>query len=277
VELPEGRKALPSRQVYKIKHNGAGNAQRFKARRVCGGNHQIEGIDYQATYSPVTRLGHIRLALAIVAKYYLEIAEMDVCMASFGVDLEDEIYMHQPQGYLCLIQHGSRYNNSRLTKTSRKMILCLRKSLDGLKQFSHVWYGTVKYCVISIGFMASCVNRGLFVLHNQNQDIIPTVILHINYPHIIAIEGLIGRIMHQMNKMIRMHDLESVPIYPGLPIKLNREHHMIDNHQHSYIRTIFAKFRLAESWPVTTPMAMNLHKRKPDKEACDPTIYQSRI
>jgi hypothetical protein len=52
VELPEGRKASPSHWVYKIKRDGAGNVQQFKARLVCGGNHQIEGIDYQSTYAP---------------------------------------------------------------------------------------------------------------------------------------------------------------------------------------------------------------------------------
>jgi len=85
VELPEGRKALPSHWVYKIKRDAAGNVQRFKARLLCGGNHQIEGIDYQATYSPTARLGHIRLALAIAAKYDLEIHQMDVCTAFLGV------------------------------------------------------------------------------------------------------------------------------------------------------------------------------------------------
>ena len=89
VELPERRKALPSYWVYKIKCDGEGNVQRYKARLVCGGNHQIEGIDYQATYAPTARLGHVRLALAIATKYNLEIQQMDVCTAFLGVDLEE--------------------------------------------------------------------------------------------------------------------------------------------------------------------------------------------
>ena len=97
-----------------------------KARLVCGGNHQIEGIDYQATYAPTARLGHVRLALAIAAKYDLEIHQMDVCTAFLGVDLEQEIYMHTLQGYFRLLQNWSQHNNPRLTKTLRKMVLRLR-------------------------------------------------------------------------------------------------------------------------------------------------------
>jgi len=112
MELLEGRKALPSHWVYKIKRDGAGNVQRFKARLVCGGIHQMEGIDYQATYAPTARLGHVRLALAIAAKYNREIHQMDVCTAFLGVDLEEEIYMHPPQGYFRLVP-GSRYYDHR--------------------------------------------------------------------------------------------------------------------------------------------------------------------
>jgi len=122
VELPERRKALPSHWVYKMKRDGAGNVQRFKARLVCGVNHQIEGIDYQATYSQIARLGHIRLALAIAAKYDLQIHQMDVCTGFMGVDLEEKIYMHPPQGYFCMVQTGSRYYDPR-SKTSQKMVL----------------------------------------------------------------------------------------------------------------------------------------------------------
>jgi len=71
-ELLERRKDLPSHWVYKIKHNGAGNAQRFKDRLVCGGNHQIEGIDYQATCAPTAHLCHVWLELLIAMRYDLE-------------------------------------------------------------------------------------------------------------------------------------------------------------------------------------------------------------
>jgi len=217
VELPEGRKALPSHWVYKIKHDGAGNVQRYKARLVCGGNHQIECIDYQATCALTAHLGHVRLALAIAAKYDLEIHQMDVCTAFLGVDLEEEIYMHPPQGYFRLLQTGSRYNDPRL-KTSRKMVLCLRKSLYGLKQSSHVWYGTVKDFVISIGFVASRVDGGLFMLHDTDQDIVAAVVLYFDDLLIIANEDLIGQIRDQMKKTFRMHDLGSVSFYLGMNI-----------------------------------------------------------
>jgi len=98
VELLERRKAMPSHGVYKIKHNAAGNVQRFNASLVCVGNHQIESIDYQAVCAATARLGDIELALAIAAKYALKIHHMDGCTAFLGVHLEDEIYMHPPQG-----------------------------------------------------------------------------------------------------------------------------------------------------------------------------------
>jgi hypothetical protein len=158
------------------------------------------------------------------------------------------------------------------------MVLRLRKSLYGLKQSSHVWYGTFKDFVISIGFEAFRVDGGLFVLHNKDQDIIvAAVVLYVDDLLIIANEGLIGQIKGQMKNRFRMHDLGSVSFYLGMNIKRNREHHTIDIHQYSYIRSILAKFRMDKSRPVATPIAMKLHKRKPGEEACDPTIYQSMI
>jgi hypothetical protein len=275
VELPEGRKALPSHWVYKMTRDGAGNVQRFKARLVCRGNHQIKAIDYQATYAPTASWGHVKMALAIAAKYDLKIDHREVCTAFLGVDLEEEIYLHPPQGYFHLVQTGRRYYDS-MSMTSRKMVLCLRKSFYGLKQSSHVWCGTFNDFVISIGFVASRIDGGLFVLEDQCV-VVATIILYGNDLLIIANKGLIRHINDQMKKRFGMHDIGSVSFSIGMNIEHNREHHTIDIHQHSYIQTILAKFRMDKSRPVATPMAMKSHKRKPDEEACDSTIYQSMI
>jgi hypothetical protein len=111
VELSEGRKALPSRWVYKIKRNGAGNVQQFKARLVCGGDDQIEGIDYQGMYAPTAHLRHVGLAPAIASKYGLKVNQLDISTALLGVDLEEEINKHPPQGYFRVFQSGTRFND----------------------------------------------------------------------------------------------------------------------------------------------------------------------
>jgi hypothetical protein len=89
-----------------IKRDGAGNVQRIKARLICGGNHQIEGINYQSTYALTARFAHVRLGLAISTKSDVEIHQMDVCMAFLGVDLDEVIYMHLPQRFFRWLQTG---------------------------------------------------------------------------------------------------------------------------------------------------------------------------
>jgi len=274
VELPEGRKSLPSHWVYKIKRDGSGNLQQYKPRLVWGGNHQTESIDYQATYAPTARMGHARLAVVIAAKYHHEIHHMDLCTAFLGVDLDEAIYMHPLQGYFHLVP-GSRYYNP-MSKTSWEMVLRLRKSLYGLKQSSHLWYGTFNDFVGSIVFVASRVDGGLFVLHDQGA-LVAAVVLYVDHLLIIANQDWIGQIKDQMKTRFRMHDLGSVSFHRGMNTEHNRDLHTIDVDQHSYIRTILPKFRMDESTLLATPMAMKLHKRKPEEECCFLNIYQAMI
>jgi len=124
--------------------------------------------------------------------------------------------------------------------------------------------------------VASRVDGGLFVLEDHSR-VVAAVVLYIDDLLIIANEGVIGQIKDQMKKRFRMQDHGSVSFYLGMNIKRNREHHTIDIHQHSCIRTILGKFRMDDSRPVAMPMVLKLHKRTPDEEACDPSIYQSMI
>jgi len=88
--------------------------------------------------------------------------------------------------------------------------------------------------MLSIGFEASRVDGGLFVLHNKDPDIVvAAVVLYVDDLLLIANEALIGQIKDQMKMRFRMHDLGSVSFYLGMNIERNREHHTIDIHQHS--------------------------------------------
>jgi len=156
------------------------------------------------------------------------------------------------------------------------MVVRLRKCLDHLKQSSYIMYGTFMDFMIFIGFMASCVNGGLFVLQDHG-IVVASVIGSVDDLLIISSKGFIGPIKDHMKKRFRMHDLGSVSFYLSMNMECNWEQHTIDIHQHSYIWTILGKFRMYESRPVAMPMAINLEKWKLNEVACDPTIYKSTI
>ncbi|GAA0160017.1 hypothetical protein LIER_16666 [Lithospermum erythrorhizon] len=66
-KLSVGKKALGSRWIYKIKYRSDGQIERYKARLVVFGNHQVEGIDYFDMFAPVTKMVTVRTFLAIAS------------------------------------------------------------------------------------------------------------------------------------------------------------------------------------------------------------------
>ena len=82
VQLPETRKAISNRRIYKKKRNAEGDVVRYKARLVVRGFVQKEGIDYNKFFSPVTRLNRIRSIISITACEGLELYQFDIKAAS---------------------------------------------------------------------------------------------------------------------------------------------------------------------------------------------------
>ena len=80
---------------------------------------QKEGVDYEETFSSVVRFASIRLILAIVANLNLELYQMDIKIAFLNGELDEEIYMDQPIGFV--------------TKGQERKVCKLKQSIYGLK------------------------------------------------------------------------------------------------------------------------------------------------
>ncbi|KAL0445959.1 UNVERIFIED_CONTAM: Retrovirus-related Pol polyprotein from transposon TNT 1-94 [Sesamum latifolium] len=100
VDLPPGSTPLGCKWILKRKYKADGSIDKYKARLVAKGFKQKEGLDFFDTYSPVTRITSIRVLIAIAALYDLEIHQMDVKTAFLNGELDEEIYMEQPEGFV---------------------------------------------------------------------------------------------------------------------------------------------------------------------------------
>ena len=95
------------------------NNVRYKSRLVAKGYAQMEGVDYNEVFSPVVKHFSIKILLALVAQLDLELVQMDVKTAFLHEDLDEKIYMNQPDGFKVV--------------GKEKMVYKLEKSLYGLK------------------------------------------------------------------------------------------------------------------------------------------------
>ena len=99
VPRPVGKLVVGSRWIYKVKKIANGSVENYKAIFVAGGFSQVEGIDYEETFSPVARYSSIRSILALSVHMGRNIHQMDVKTTFLKGFIEEEVYIEQPEGF----------------------------------------------------------------------------------------------------------------------------------------------------------------------------------
>ena len=135
-----------------------GSIDKFKVRLVAKGFKQKADLDFFDTFSPVTRITSIRLLIAIVAIFDLKIHQMDVKTAFLNEDLEEEIYMDQPEGF---VEPGQESKVCKLTK-----------SLNGLKQAPKQWHEKFDSCMIKNGYKSNECDKCIYYKSWNNLHVI---------------------------------------------------------------------------------------------------------
>ena len=122
VELLVGVKTIGCKQIFKTKRDSKDNIVRYKAHLVTKGFTQKEGIDYKETFLLVSSKDSFRIIMALMAHYDLKLHQMDVKTAFLNGNIDETIYMVQPENFE--------------SNDSKQLVCKLKRSIYGLKQAS---------------------------------------------------------------------------------------------------------------------------------------------
>ena len=239
VRLPKGRKAIGSKWVYKTKRGPNGEIVKYKARLVAKGCSQRYGVDYEETYAPVARFPSIRAILALAAHHDWELHQMDVKSAYLNGDLEEDIYMQQPEGYA--------------VEGEDDLVCKLNKSLYGLKQAGRTWHIKIDIALKRLDFTALDADQCVYI---RRQDAVITIIALYVDDLLIACSCLttLRELKVQLTAQFDMEDLGEASFILGIDIHRDRPRRTISIGQSAYVHSLLQRHGMSECKPVSTPM-----------------------
>ena len=259
VDLPLGSKPLGYKWIFKRKTKTDGTIDKYKARLVIKGYKQKEGLDYFDTYSPVTRVTSIRMVLAIAALRNLEIHQMDVKTAFLNGDLDEEIYMEQPKGFVAPGQE--------------KKVCKLVKSLYGLKQALKQWHQKFDSIVLANGFKINECDKCIYIKNTVNDYVI--LCLYVDDMLIVCSDDeMIKSTKAMLSTRFDMKDMGLADVILG--VKILRTSDGLVLSQSHYVDKILDKFSNDDSSVARTPIDVNLHMSKNRGESVSQLEY-SRV
>ncbi|GJU72784.1 putative ribonuclease H-like domain-containing protein [Tanacetum coccineum] len=250
VDLPNGKKAIGTKWVFRNKKDERGIMIRNKARLVAQGHRQEEGIDYEEVFAPVARIEAIRLFLAYASFMGFLVYQMDVKSAFLYGTIKEEVYVTQPLGFKDPDHPNKVY----------KVV----KALYGLHQAPRAWYETLANYLLSNGFKRGKIDQTLFI-KKQKGDIL---LVQVYVDDIIfgsTNKELCTGFEKLMKDKFQMSSIGELTFFLGLQVQQKEDEIFISRDK--YVAEILKKFNYSDVKSASTPVELEKNLWFKDRDA----------
>ncbi len=244
VELPPGRKAVGSKWIFKVKEGPDGSIDRYKARLVAQGFSQTAGVDFKETFAPVAKFTSIRVVLALAAAMQMTVHQMDVRTAFLNGELDEEIYMKQPEG---TVKPGKEH-----------LVWKLKRALYGLKQAPRMWNKRLDQFLSSKQFVRCEADHSVYVRPASKGGSKPLVIaVYVDDLLVVGEPDDVVKCKKELAEEFDMKDLGEVCWLLG--VEVTRVRNQFQLSQQKYVNDVLERFGMSDCRPLATPMTPGEH------------------
>ena len=194
------------------------------------------------------------LALAALEEWYIQ--ALDVKTAFLYGELDEEIYMKQPEGFKI--------------KGKEHLVLRLNRAIYGLKQASLSWWKSMTKSMEKMGFKRCQSDAGVFVLRKGNDIVIAVVYVD----DALFMGPNLSLVMKKKQEFMRTWECRDLgEVKEFLTMRITRKDGRIELDQEQYLMDVLKRFGMenAKSAPTPLPMGTQL---KPNEGAVDPQLRQ---
>ncbi|GJR45813.1 putative ribonuclease H-like domain-containing protein [Tanacetum coccineum] len=237
VELPNGKRAIGTKWVFRNKNDERGIMIKNKARLVAQGYTQEEGIDYDEVFAPVARIEAIRLFLDYASFKDFVVYQMDVKSAFLYGKIEEEVYVCQPLGFE--------------DPDFPDRVYKVEKALYGVHQAPRAWYETLSTYLLGNGFQRGKIDKTLFIRRDKG-DILLVQVYEDDIIFGSTKKSLCTEFEKMMHKKFQMSSMGELTFFLGLQVKQKNDGIFIS--QDKYVTEILKKFSFTDVKTASTPM-----------------------
>ncbi|KAL4342158.1 hypothetical protein GQ457_08G026470 [Hibiscus cannabinus] len=181
----------------------------------------------------------LRIVLALVTQFDLELQQMDVKTTFLNGDLEEEVYMKQPEGFS--------------SSDGENLVCKLKKSIYGLKQASRQWYLKFHEVISSFRFVENIMDQCIYQKVSGSK--ICFLILYVDDILLATNDrGMLHEVKQFLSKNFDMKDMGDASYVIGIKIHRDRHKGILGLSQETYINKVLERFRMKDCSPSVAPI-----------------------